>query len=101
MNGRKLRRRAAKRRTRHSPLREGGRVAYPHGVDPEPHAASGVRVQGYDGMPDRQVIAKVNGLIESGPVQVHVARTFPLDQAADAHRALETHYLGKLALRVG
>ena len=30
---------------------------------------------------------------------VHVARTFPLDQAAGAHRALAEHYLGKLALR--
>lgn len=32
--------------------------------------------------------------------KVHVARTFPLDQAADAYIALEDHYLGKLALRV-
>jgi NADPH:quinone reductase len=31
---------------------------------------------------------------------VHVARTFALDQAADAHRALGEHYVGKLALRV-
>jgi hypothetical protein len=30
---------------------------------------------------------------------VHVARTFPLDQAAGARRALAEHYLGKLALR--
>jgi NADPH:quinone reductase len=30
---------------------------------------------------------------------VHIARTFPLARAADAHRALDTHYLGKLALR--
>ncbi len=30
--------------------------------------------------------------------EVHVARTFPVDQAADAHRELDKHYLGKLAL---
>ena len=29
----------------------------------------------------------------------HVARAFPLNQAADAQRALDEHYLGKLALR--
>lgn len=80
-------------------MRGGGRVAYPNGVEPEPHARSGVTIQGYDGMPDPQVIEKLNRLIESGPFMVHLAATFPLDRAADAHRALETHYLGKLALR--
>jgi len=39
-------------------------------------------------------------LIGSGPFEVHVARTFPLEQVAEAHRALEEHYLGKLALRL-
>ena len=43
-------------------------------------------------------IDKLNQLIEAGPFEVHVARTFALEQAADAHRALEEHYLGKLAL---
>lgn len=80
-------------------LREGGRVAYPHGVDPEPQGRSGLSIEGYDGRPDPPLIDKINRLIEAGPFEVHVARTFPLEQAAEAHRALETHYLGKLALR--
>ena len=80
-------------------MREGGRVAYPNGVEPEPQAPSGVTVQSYDGDPDPQAIERLNRLIESGPFVVHIDRTFPLDQAADAHRALDTHYLGKLALR--
>jgi NADPH:quinone reductase len=56
-------------------------------------------------MPDPQAIKKLNQLIESsgpagtGSFEVHVARSFPLDQAAEAHRALEEHYLGKLALQ--
>jgi len=37
-------------------------------------------------------------LIDSGPFEVHIARTFKLEDAAEAHRALESHYLGKLAL---
>ena len=80
-------------------VRDGGRVAYPNGVEPEPKARPGVHVQSYDGTPDPQAIEKLNRLIESGPFEVHVARTFPLDQAPEAHRALEEHYLGKLALR--
>jgi NADPH2:quinone reductase len=80
-------------------IRKGGRVAYPNGVQPEPKALSGLTVEGYDGMPDPQAIEKLNHLIESGPFEVNIARTFRLDQAAEAHRALETHFLGKLAIR--
>ena len=81
-------------------LREGGRVAYPNGVEPEPQARAGLSIRSYDGRPDPQAIEKLNRLIESGPFEVHIARTFPLERAADAHRALEIHYLGKLALRL-
>ena len=82
-------------------VRDGGRVAYPNGVEPEPQARTGLTIRSYDGTPDRQAIEKLNRLIESGPFEVHVAATFPLEQAADAHRALEAHYLGKLTLRPG
>jgi NADPH2:quinone reductase len=80
-------------------LRADGRVAYPHGVTPEPKVGPGVRVSNYDVRIDQGAIAKLNRLIEAGPFEVHVARTFPLDQTAAAHRALAEHFLGKLALR--
>jgi NADPH:quinone reductase-like Zn-dependent oxidoreductase len=80
-------------------VRDGGRVAHPNGVEPVPKARHGVKVSAYDGEPDREIIDKLNRLIEAGPFEVHIARTFPLEQAADAHRALDQHYLGKLALR--
>ena len=80
-------------------MRDGGRVAHPNGVEPEPKAPRGVDVKSYDGMPSPEAIEKLNRLIESGPFEVHVARTFPLEQAAEAQRALDQHYLGKLALR--
>jgi NADPH:quinone reductase-like Zn-dependent oxidoreductase len=80
-------------------VRDGGRVAYPNGVTPEPKARPGVRLSSYDVIVDPAAIEKLNRLIEAGPFEVHVARTFPLDQAAAAHRALDEHYLGKLALR--
>jgi NADPH:quinone reductase-like Zn-dependent oxidoreductase len=80
-------------------MREGGRVAYPNGVEPPPNARPGVKVTAYDGEPDRDIIERLNRLIEDGPFEVHIARTFSLEQAADAHRALDEHHLGKLALR--
>lgn len=82
-------------------LRPGGRAAYPNGVEPEPHAPEGIPLHAFNGEPDGDVITRLNRLVEAGPFQVHVAQTFALEQAADAHRALDEHYLGKLALRIG
>lgn len=80
-------------------VRQGGRIASPNGVEPKPKARPGVSAQSYDGMPDPAAIEKLNRLIDSGPFEIYVARTFPLDQAAEAHRALGKHHLGKFALR--
>ena len=66
---------------------------------PEPKVRPDVRISSYDGSIEPGAIAKLNRLIEASPFEVHVARTFPLDQAAAAHRALAEHHLGKLALR--
>jgi len=79
-------------------LREGGRAAYPNGVEDVPEAHDGVKVMNYNGEPDPQTFAKLNELIDGGPFEVHIARTFKLEDAAEAQRALESHYLGKLAL---
>ena len=51
-----------------------------------------------NGEPDPQTFAKLNQLIDGGPFEIHIARTFKLEEAAEAQRALESHYLGKLAL---
>jgi NADPH:quinone reductase-like Zn-dependent oxidoreductase len=80
-------------------MRSNGRVAHPNGVMPPPKAPPGVKVEAYDVEPRPEQIEKLNRLIESDPFEVHVARTFPLDKAAEAHRELDKHYLGKLALR--
>ena len=101
-----------------SALRKAGRVAYPHGVEPQPTPPrdSNLKIEAYDGTADPEAIEKLNRLIEivgkapgSGPgpgsggalppFEVHVARTFPLEKAADALRELDKHYLGKLTLR--
>ncbi len=81
-----------------STLRQGGRAAYPNGVEPVPEERAGIKIQSYNGEYAPPPFEKLNRLIEAGPFEVHVARTFNLDQAADAQRTLEDHYLGKLAL---
>lgn len=78
-------------------LRNGGRAAYPNGVD-APTEGAGVKITSYNGEPDPRTFAKLNELIDGGPFQIHIARTFKLEDAAQAQRALDDHYLGKLAL---
>jgi NADPH:quinone reductase len=83
-----------------SAIRQGGRIAYPHGVMPEPTAPDGVESEAYDGENSPALIEKLNALIESGPFDVHVSRTFTLDEVSEAHKALDEHHLGKIVLRV-
>ena len=80
-------------------VRDGGRVAYPNGVEPNFRVRAGIKAQAYDGMPDPAAIEKLNRLIEAGPFEVHIDRTFPLSAAAEAHRTLGQHHLGKYALQ--
>jgi NADPH2:quinone reductase len=80
-------------------LRKGARLAFPNGVEPEPDAPAGVSRHAYDGVPDAGTFERLNELIEKGPFHVEV-RTYGLDEAAQAHRDVEKHHLGKLALRI-
>jgi NADPH:quinone reductase-like Zn-dependent oxidoreductase len=81
-------------------VRQGGRVAYPHGVQPAPEGWAGVEAVGYDGTPGRAVFDKLNALVESRPFHVHISGRFPLADAAQAHRALEDHHQGRIVLVV-
>lgn len=81
-------------------IRQGGRIAYPHGVMPEPAAPDGVSIEAYDGEFSRALIDRLNALIDAGPFEVHVDRTFRLEEAGEAHKALNEHHLGKIALSI-
>ncbi|HET7487039.1 MAG TPA: NADP-dependent oxidoreductase [Acidimicrobiales bacterium] len=49
--------------------------------------------------PDGAQLAELGRLVDEGRLGVHLERTFPLDDAADAHRQLmDRHVHGKLAL---
>jgi len=80
-------------------VRKGGRAAYPHGVQPLPEAPPGLRLDAYSASYDTEFMEALKQLIEAGPFEVHLDRAFPLDEVADAFRALTSHYLGRLVLR--
>lgn len=84
-------------------LRDGGRVAYPLGVQPEPAPRPGVESRRFDLTQDgpartRVKMAQLNELIASGPFSVAISRVFPLEQASAAQRALAEHRVGKIVL---
>lgn len=81
-------------------LRKGARLAYPHGVEPEPKGRDDVKTHAYDGRVTGTLFERLNRWIEAAPFTVCVSSTYPLDRAGEAHRAVERHHLGKLALRV-
>jgi NADPH:quinone reductase-like Zn-dependent oxidoreductase len=64
-------------------------------------AAAGMRATGFRVSPDGSILAVISRLIDSGDVRVHIDRVFDLEDAADAHRAIESgHTRGKIVLRV-
>jgi NADPH:quinone reductase len=81
-------------------MRKGGRVAHPNGVEPVPRAPEGVTVLAYDGVPGRDAFERLNALIAAGPFHVELGRVYRLEDAAQAHREIDQHHLGKLALRI-
>jgi NADPH:quinone reductase len=81
-------------------VKRGGRVAYPNGVEPVPEVPEGVTRLAYDGTPSREVFERLNKLIGSAPFHVELGRMYRLDEAERAHREIEQHHLGKLALRL-
>jgi NADPH2:quinone reductase len=80
-------------------LKQGGRMAFPYGVEPEPTAPEGVSQHIYNGEAKPEAFERLNALIAQGPFHLEV-RAYPLEQAAQAHRDVERHHLGKLALRL-
>lgn len=81
-------------------LRDGGTVAFPHGVEPQPTARVGITMKPYDGEANRERFQRLNELIAQHPFHVQIDREYDLDDIARAHRELAKHHLGKLALRI-
>jgi NADPH:quinone reductase len=82
-------------------LRSGGRVAHPNGIDPAPRKRRGIKIVSYDARMGLEEFARLNRAMERSRVTVPIAKQFPLEQAAQAHRLVEKgHLLGRVVLRV-
>jgi NADPH:quinone reductase-like Zn-dependent oxidoreductase len=62
--------------------------------------ARGIRVERMSVVPDREGLVELGKLIDAKKLAVHVAKSFPLEQAGAAHAFLATKPIGKVALTV-
>ena len=82
-------------------LRKGGRLAYPHGIEPAPRKRRGLRVRAYDGVSGLRELERLRRAVAARKLVVPVDSVFSLGGAAAAHRRLgRGHILGKVVLRV-
>jgi NADPH:quinone reductase len=83
-------------------LRSGGRLAYPNGIEPEPHRRSHVKRIRYDAQAGRREFDHLGRAIQAATnFKVPIAAEYPLAEAAKAHeRIAAAHVLGKIVLRV-
>jgi NADPH:quinone reductase-like Zn-dependent oxidoreductase len=81
-------------------LKSGGTlISTVQNPDPAKAAEKQLKAERYIAMPNGEDLAEIGALIDAGKVKVVVAKTFPLAQAADAHRFLENdHPRGKVVL---
>lgn len=82
-------------------LRDGGRMAYPNGVEPEPRKRRGLRIKAYDAEPGRRELERLGRVIEEAHPEIPIAKVFSLEDAAKAHEQLEGgHVLGRIVLSI-
>ncbi|WP_246672051.1 MULTISPECIES: zinc-binding dehydrogenase [unclassified Mesorhizobium] len=62
--------------------------------------ARGIRVERMSVVPDREGLVELARLVDAKKLMPHVAKAFPLDQAAAAHAFLATRPIGKVVLTV-
>lgn len=82
-------------------VRSGGRLVYPNGIEPAPRRRRSLRVHSFDAVAGPRQFAALSRQLAQGRIQVPIAATYPLGQAARAHRRLEQgQVLGRIVLRI-
>ena len=80
-------------------LKAGAPLAFPNGVEPEPHA-DGHRALAFDGKMSRMAFKELNKAIGTRTIPLRV-QAFSLERVVDAHRRIEQgHVIGKIVLRI-
>ena len=78
-----------------------GRVAYLYGMEPLPKPRFNIRMVLYSFVAGADELRRLNAAVEAAKAQVPIAATYPLTEAAEAHRRLEGgRLLGKIVLQV-
>lgn len=62
--------------------------------------ARNIHVERMSVVPDREGLVELGRLVDAGELAVHIAKTFPLDQAGAAHAFLAGKPIGKVVLTV-
>ena len=81
-------------------LRDGGRIAYPNGIEPEPKPRRKFRIRSYDAEAGPRQFAQLARAIVQAKLSVPLAAVYPLGGAAAAHRRLQDHVIGRIVLRI-
>jgi len=81
-------------------VRPGGRVAYPNGIEPVPARRRTFRVQAFDMVASPRQFARLNRHLTHGRIRVPIAGRYSLGKAAQAHRRLARHVLGRMVLQI-
>ena len=82
-------------------VKDGGRVAYPNGIDPEPQPRSNLELIGYDAVSRPEEFARLGHAVEESSLQVPIAAEFKLEQAVEAHERVERgRPAGRIVLRI-
>jgi NADPH:quinone reductase len=81
-------------------VRDRGRIAHPNGVEPEPTARRGFRIQGYDGEAGAREFSQLARAVDDTRLRVPIAARYPLASAAAAHRRQHRHVVGRIVLQI-
>jgi NADPH2:quinone reductase len=82
-------------------VKDGGRLAYPNGIEPEPRKRRGLKITSYDAESGVRPFERLNAAVEQSRLQVPIAAVFPLDEITRAHERIEHgHVVGKVVLEV-
>jgi NADPH2:quinone reductase len=82
-------------------VRDGGRVAFPNGVEPEPKPFGAVTLIGYDAISGVGELTNLSHAVEAAKSQVPIDSEYFLADASKAHERLARgHVLGKVVLRI-